>query len=203
MAFRGSFLYTEMIKKPIKKLICLTRGVKSGTNTFISWRAEIINPKKIELGSDAVIERYARLVANGDLAEIKLGDNTYLHPYVLLKADNGKINIGKNCTVNDYAILYGHGGLIIGDDVHIGAHVVISPVDHIYLDPNVAISKQGISKVGITIEDDVLICASAVILDGTRVGKGCVIGAGAVVTESIPPYSVAAGVPARVIKQRK
>jgi acetyltransferase-like isoleucine patch superfamily enzyme len=148
------------------------------------------------------IERYVRLVADGDSAEINIGDGTYIYPYVLIKAYNGKINIGKNCTVNDYSILYGHGDLIIGDDVHIAAHTVIVPMNHIYQDPKVPISQQGISKIGVTIEDDVWIGVSTVILDGVKIGKGAVIGAGAVVTKSVPAYSVAAGVPARVIKQR-
>lgn len=196
-------LYAEFIKKPAKKFICLCRGVKSGTNTFVSWKAQIVNPRKIELGSDVVIESYARLIAIGDSAEIKIRDNTYIHPYVLIKADNGKIIIGKDCTVNDFSILYGHGDLIIGDDVHIAAHTVIVPMDHNYEDPHIPISQQGTSKIGVTIEDGVWIGTSVVILDGVKIGKGSVIGAGAVVTESIPAYSVAVGVPAKVIKQRK
>ncbi|VVS91972.1 DapH/DapD/GlmU-related protein [Desulfoluna spongiiphila] len=62
---------------------------------------------------------------------------------------------------------------------------------------------QGEGKQGaITIEDDVWIGAGAIILAGVTVGKGCVIGAGSVVTKDVPEYCVAAGNPARVVKQR-
>jgi len=202
MSFKDA-VYTNFIKVAAKKMVCFLKRVKSGTDTSISWKAQIFNPRKIKLGSSVVIERYARLFAYGDSAEIIIQDNAYIHSYALIKADNGKIRIGKNCTVNDYSILYSHGDLIIGDDVHIAAHVVIVPMNHIYQDPEVPISQQGISKIGVTIEDDVWIGVSAVILDGVKIGKGAVIGAGAVVTKSVPAYSVAAGVPAVVIKQRK
>jgi acetyltransferase-like isoleucine patch superfamily enzyme len=202
MSFKD-VLHTNFIKVAAKKMICFLKRVKSGTNTSISWKAQICNSRKIKLGSSVVIERYARLFAYGNSAEIIIHDNTYIHSYVLIKADNGKIRIGKNCTINDYSILYGHGDLIIGDDVHIAAHTIIIPMNHIYQGPNIPISQQGTSKIGITIEDGVWIGASVVILDGVKVGKGAVIGAGAVVTESIPAYAVAVGVPAKVVKQRR
>lgn len=94
-------------------------------------------------------------------------------------------------------------GFEIGDNVRIAAQVVIIPMNHIYEDPDTPIWKQGIRAKGIKIEDDVWIGAGAKILDGVTIGKGSVIGAGAVVTDDIPPYSVAVGVPARVIKKRE
>jgi len=203
MSFKKNFLYTELIKKPAKKILCFLRGVRSGSNTFISLKAEIVNPVKIELGSNVAVEKHARLVCIGDSCGIRVGDDTFILPYALLKADHGRIRIGKNCTVNDYTVLLGRGDLIIGDDVRIAPHCVIVAMNHIYKNPDVPISSQGMSSKGITIEDDVWIGASAVILDGVKIGKGSVVGAGSVVAESIPAYSVAAGVPAKIIKQRK
>ena len=86
--------------------------------------------------------------------------------------------------------------------MRIGAHVVIIPYNHLFEDPSVQIFKQGSSQQGVFIEDDVWIGAHVTVTDGVRIGKGSVIGAGAVVTRDIPPYSVAVGVPARVIKSR-
>jgi acetyltransferase-like isoleucine patch superfamily enzyme len=202
MAFKNNFIYTELIKKPVKRLLCALRRVNSGSNTFVSWNAELMNPRKISLGDDVVIEKSVRLLANGDSAKILIGDRTYIQPYVLMKAENGVISIGKDCTVNDFSILYGHGNLTIGNDVHIGAHTIIVPFNHIYQDPKVAIWKQGTTKKGLTIEDDVLIRASVTLLEGVTIGKGSVIGAGSVVTKSIAPYSVAVGVPATIVKKR-
>jgi acetyltransferase-like isoleucine patch superfamily enzyme len=191
------------LKKLIKKAICIARGIKSGSNSFVSFRAELVNPGRISVGNNVVIEGHARLIANGGKgAEIIIGDDTYIQPYAVLKANGGKIMLGKNCTVNDYAVLYGHGGLTIGNDVHISTHAVFVPANHVFKDPSTPISKQGETKNGITVGDDVWIGANSSILDGVNIGKGCVIGAGAVVTGPVPPFSVAAGVPARVIKQR-
>jgi maltose O-acetyltransferase len=61
--------------------------------------------------------------------------------------------------------------------------------------------KQG-DDPGVTIRDDVWVGANAIILAGVELGEGCVIGAGAVVTKSIPPYAIAVGIPARTIKMR-
>ncbi|MFH1073587.1 MAG: DapH/DapD/GlmU-related protein [Candidatus Firestonebacteria bacterium] len=193
----------KFVKILIKKALCLVRGVKTGSNTFISPRAEIAYPKNIILGKNVVIEHFSRIIANGETAGIEIGDNTYIHPYALIKTNGGEIKIGKGSTVNDYAVLYGHGGLTIGNDTHIAAHVVIVPANHLFSDPDIPISKQGETKKGIRIGDDVCIGAGAVFLDGVNIGKGAVVAAGAVVTKSVPEYSVAAGVPAKVIKERK
>ena len=75
-------------------------------------------------------------------------------------------------------------------------------MNHIYDDPKISIRLQGIRANGIKIEDDVWLGVGSTVLDGVTIGKGSVIGAGAVVTKNIPPYSVAVGVPANVIKER-
>ncbi len=68
---------------------------------------------------------------------------------------------------------------------------------------DIPIMEQGVYTRGrLTIGDDVWLGAGAVVLDGVKVGKGCIIGAGAVVTKDLPDYSIAAGVPAKVIKSR-
>ena len=97
----------------------------------------------------------------------------------------------------------GQGGIRIGDGVYTGPMVQILAVNHIYDNPNIPIREQGITAQGIVIEDDVWIGASAVILDGVTIGRGSVIGAGAVVTQDIPPYSLAVGSPAKPIKDRR
>lgn len=64
------------------------------------------------------------------------------------------------------------------------------------------IREQGVTREGIIIEDDCWLGSGVKVLDGVTIGKGCVIGANSVVTKDIPPYSVAVGAPARVIKKR-
>jgi acetyltransferase-like isoleucine patch superfamily enzyme len=74
--------------------------------------------------------------------------------------------------------------------------------NHVFDDPNRLIRQQPLTCKGITIEDDCWIGTGVRILDGVTIGQGSVIGAGAVVNKDIPPYSVAVGVPAKVISKR-
>jgi acetyltransferase-like isoleucine patch superfamily enzyme len=133
---------------------------------------------------------------------IDIGANSYLCSSCVIKAFNGWIKMGHDCTVNEFAVLHGDGGLEIGNDVRIAAQVRIIAMNHIYDDPEVPIRLQGIRANGIKIEDDVWLGIGTTVLDGVTIGKGSVIGAGAVVTKDIPPYSIAVGVPAKVIKKR-
>ncbi len=199
---KSNFIYINFIKIPVKKFMCFLRGIKSGTNTYISFKAGLKKPGQITLGTNVVVEKYARLECVGKTAEMNIGEATFIRPYGYIKADGSKVRIGKRCTFNDFSLINAVGDVTIGDDVHIASHVVIVSMNHIFKDPAKPIALQGSSKVGITIEDDIWIGTSAVILDGVTIGKGSVIAAGAVVTSSIPPYSIAAGVPARVIKKR-
>lgn len=132
-----------------------------------------------------------------------IGKKTKISSFVRIKAVEGSIRIGKNCTINSFSfIAAGEKDLIIGDDVLIGPFVSIHGSNYNYTKKNERIISQGKTQKGVRIGDDVWIGSHAVILDGVRIGKGTVIGAGAVVNRDIPPYSVAVGVPAKVIKKR-
>ncbi|MEK5407637.1 2,3,4,5-tetrahydropyridine-2,6-dicarboxylate N-acetyltransferase [Paenibacillus sp. FSL W8-0439] len=97
------------------------------------------------------------------------------------------VTIGEGTMIDMNAVL---GGRVkVGNMCHIGAGVVLAGV----IEPP--------SAQPVIVEDEVLIGANSVVLEGVRIGKGAVVAAGAVVTEDVPPYSVVAGTPARVIKQ--
>ncbi|MBN2508230.1 MAG: acyltransferase [Verrucomicrobia bacterium] len=140
-----------------------------------------------------------RIVGGGS---VRIGPGSQVHDYAMLLTYGGHIRMGANCTVNPFCVLYGHGGLTIGNGVRIATHSVLIPANHHFDDPTLPIWQQAESRDGIVVEDDVWIGAGARVMDGVRIGRGSVVGAGAVVTKSLPPGSVAAGVPARVIGQR-
>lgn len=138
---------------------------------------------------------------------IDIGENTYvmnhaeLHVYNFRGLPHAGIKIGKNCLISEFSVLRGQGGITIGNNVYTSPFVQIVAVNHVYDDPHRPIIEQGITAQGIVIEDDVWIGSSAIILDGVRVGKGAVVAAGAVVSKDVPPHTVVAGIPAKVIKE--
>ena len=111
--------------------------------------------------------------------------------------------IGEKSYIGPYTVIYGHGGVSIGENVLIASHCSIVASNHIFDDIHTPISNQGSRDLGITIENDVWIGTGARILDGVTIGTGAIVGAGAVVTNSIEPFTIVAGVPARPIGSRK
>lgn len=129
---------------------------------------------------------------------IQISDGVCLSDGVLLAPYGGSIDIEEKVWIGPYCVLYGHGGLTIGRDTMIAAHTVIIPSNHTFADPNQTVFGQPSTHKGIHIGQDVWIGCGVRILDGVSIGRGCVIGAGAVVTKSLPDYSIAFGVPAQV-----
>ena len=113
----------------------------------------------------------------------------------------GSIEIGENCSINPYTVLYGHGGLKIGNNVLIAGHCLIIPANHRFDSLNILISDQGETRKGIIIEDNVWLGEGVVVLPGVTIGENSIVGANAVVTKSIPKNSIAGGNPARVIRE--
>lgn len=134
---------------------------------------------------------------------IFIGKNCYISKGVQLLTHGGDIIIGAHCSVNPHTIIYGQGGVIIGEGTRIAAHCCIVPANHNYSDPDVYIYKQGSTKIGIIIEEDVWLGAGVKVLDGVTIRRGCVVGANAVVTHDTDAYGIYVGVPAKLIKTRK
>jgi acetyltransferase-like isoleucine patch superfamily enzyme len=133
-------------------------------------------------------------------AESFVMKNAILHVYNFRNLPHAGITIGARALISESCVLRGQGGITIGDDVFLAPLVQILAVNHIYADTTRPISHQGITAQGITIEDGAWIGAGAIILDGVRIGRNAVVGAGAVVTRDVPPYTLAAGNPARVVR---
>ena len=93
------------------------------------------------------------------------------------------------------------GPVTVGNDVMLAQNIVASGLNHGYEDIAQPISTQACTTKAIVIEDEVWIGANAVITSGVCVGKHSVVAAGSVVTKNVPPYSIVAGNPARLIKQ--
>lgn len=133
---------------------------------------------------------------------IQFGDNCTVAAGVVLQ---GSLEFGDNCSVQAYSVLVGYGtdGVIrLGNDVRVAPHVMMIAANHVFDDPAVPIREQGMRYGPIIVEDDVWIGGRATLVAGITVGTGAVVGAGAVVTRDVPPFSIVAGVPAKVIGHR-
>ena len=147
-----------------------------GSRIRHSVRMDVVPFNRFELGQGAVIESFS--VINNGVGNVYIGEYSF-------------IGIG-NVII---------GPATIGKHIIFAQHVVLSGLNHGYEDPDVPIYQQPVSTAEIIVEDECWIGANVVITAGVTIGKHSVIAAGSVVTKSIPPYSIAAGSPAKVIKQ--
>ena len=167
----------------------------------------ILQAKNLRLGRGVFIDHgvYLHACPDGIVIEDRtfVMHNTIMHVFNFRNLPHAGIRVGRDCFIGEANVIRGQGGVTIGNDVYTGPLVQILAVNHVYSDPDTPIREQGITAQGITIEDDVWLAAGVIVLDGVRIGRGSVIGAGAVVTGDIPPYGIAVGSPAHVVKDRR
>lgn len=181
--------------------------LKSDGIPVIEHHVRLLSPSNIRLGKQVYLD--SQVYLNALPGGITIGEGTSLmhgtifHTFNYRNLPQAGIVTGKHCFFGEYTCIRGQGGVRIGDGVYTGTQVQIAAVNHIYDDPDKYIKDQGITAEGITIEDDVWLGSGVVVVDGVTIGKGSIVGAGAVVTKSLPPYSVAVGVPAKVVKDRR
>ncbi len=134
---------------------------------------------------------------------VSLDSNVYIGHHTILKGYwRNEMTIGENTWVGQMCFFHSAGGLSIGRNVGIGPCVRIITSTHREAGIDIPILHSPVDFAPVRIEDDCDLGVGAIVLPGVTLGKGCQIGAGAVVTRSLAPYSVAAGVPARVIRIR-
>ena len=219
--FKGEYYHpdhnlplTALLGLASRRGICLTRCVIRGIAfrpskwVFVASGVDLRNRRFIHLGKGVTLGK--NVVIDGLSHEgVVIGDGVNIGPYTVIEASGiitnmGKgIRIGERSGIGGFSFIGGAGGVVIGKDVIMGQWVSFHPENHIFDNTDIPIRLQGVTRQGIIIEDDCWIGAKVTFLDGAHVGKGCVIAAGAVVRGTIAPYSIAAGVPAKVIKSRK
>jgi acetyltransferase-like isoleucine patch superfamily enzyme len=134
---------------------------------------------------------------------VELGANVYVGHQTILKGYHAaRMRIGDGTWIGQQCFFHSGGGLTIGANVGIGPGVRILTSAHREAGRQTPILHSPIDFAPVVIEDDADIGIGAIVLPGVTIGRGAQIGAGAVVAESVPPYAVAAGVPARVLRQR-
>ena len=136
------------------------------------------------------------------LGEISVGDQGWIEQGVILWAFGGRIRIGKSVYVGQYSVIYGHGGVEIGEETLVSMHCCILSSNHTIAPRDRIIRQQPDIRLPTKIGRDVWLGAGVKVLGGVTIGDGCVVGAGAVVVKDLSSYSIAVGVPAKVVGQR-
>ena len=134
---------------------------------------------------------------------VHLGQNVYVGHYAILKGYyRNELHIGDETWVGQQAFLHSAGGLTVGARVGIGPGVRIITSAHEDLGRGKPILASPVAFAPVSIGDDSDLGVGAIVLPGVTIGAGVIVGAGAVVAADLPPYTVAAGVPARVLRER-
>ncbi len=211
--FDPSVDITMIFNLTVHQSRCLLRGIrmmiynKQFNLIFLERGVRLFHKSKITMGNMVKIGEFTHLSALGKKGII-IGDNVGVGAFCRLIVSTSFnsigefIKIGDNVGIGEYAYLGGAGGLEIGNDCIVGQYFSCHPENHQFSDLKTPIRYQGTIRKGIKIGGNCWVGSKVTILDGVTIGEGCVIAAGAVVTQSMPAYSVIAGVPAKVIKDR-
>ena len=144
-----------------------------------------------------------KIVQQWKYRKLKKGDNSRINIGVYINRPENMM-IGNNSYINGGNFSIGDKSkIIIGNDCLISYNVHFRTMSHNYKDKNIPINKQGEFQKDIVINDVVWVGYGAQIMPGITLHKGCVVGAGAVVTKDVPEYAVVGGVPAKILKYRE
>lgn len=175
-----------------------------GGQVTVGCRVDIPHPEWVEVGDRVVIENDVKILARGP-GGIRLGNDVVVKSGVYLDTERpeGYIYVDPGSYIGAGSILYGHMGLEIGHHTLIAQQVTITPYSHRFADPDHLISEQGGHTRRVIIGPDCYLGMHSTVLYKADIGQGAVVGAGAVVVDSVPPGAIVVGVPARIIANRR
>lgn len=192
----------------IEKIICLVRGIiRVHKRVFLEKGVQIKQKNNITWGRNFRCSKNVTLNALSQEGIIfgnncSVGINTRIECTGSFEFLGKGFKCGDNCGLGTDSFYGCAGGIEIGNDVIVGNFVSMHSENHNFSDLETPIRLQGVNHKGIKIGNNCWIGAKTTILDGSVIGNGCIVAAGAVVTGQFPDNSIIAGVPAKVIKNR-
>ena len=162
------------------------------------WFIRLLAPLYQHRGRHSVIHHSARM-DTPPYRKFSLGDYSVIESFACINNAVGDVMIGDHTRIGLHNTII--GPVIIGSHVNLAQGITVTALNHNFEDSEKRIDEQGVSTSAVTIEDDIWIGANAVVLPGVTIGHHSVVSAGAVVTKDVPPHSLVAGVPAKIIKQ--
>ena len=181
----------------IRKALSLVRNMWEYLLSRIRRSYSLLSNSGVSLAKDLRIDEGV-IISCTDLGVMSIGKNTKISNLSEIICRGGKISIGENVYIGKASILVSRDSIEIGDDAQIAEYCVIRDQDHsMYARP---IRSSGFKKSSIKIGKDCWLGAKVTVLRGSVIGEGAVIGAHSLVRGEIPPYTLAVGCPAKVIK---
>lgn len=189
-------LYYRIFMSSVKGILLVGKRVK------ISHAAHIKVGKWVKFEDGCEIQGLSSEgIKLGDY--VTIGKNVMIRPSSYYGIDCGKgLVIGNNSSIGPDSYIGCSGKIIIGNNVMFGPKCSLFAENHIFLDNISTIKSQGVRQKGILIEDDCWIGSNVIILDGVTIGKGCVIGAGTIITKDIQPYTIIIDKRIKSVKER-
>jgi acetyltransferase-like isoleucine patch superfamily enzyme len=176
-----------------------------GKNVFFGRNLTLRHPGKIHIGNNVVVDDNCMIDAKGSSNQgIIIGNGVFIGRNSILYCKNGDIELHDNVNIGVNCTLASTHKLTVGQNTRIAGYTyLISGGDWDYDNPTIKMIDQPspASKSPLVIGSDCWLCAGVTVLDGVRIGKACVIGAGSVVSTAIPDNCLAMGIPARVVKR--
>ena len=190
---------TEKIKKnpELKKIVLWAIAPKRNPRPrwWVRW---FLNPLKHKKGKGAVIRRRSRIDVF-PWNRFEIGALTTIEDFCTVNNGSGDVILGDRVRVGIGSVII--GPVTMGNGSGLGQHVFVAGFNHGFADGSKNSSQQPLDIRPTIIEEEAHIGANSVVVAGIRIGKRSQVGAGSVVTRDVPPFSVAVGNPARVIKQ--
>lgn len=207
---------SALIAMLVRRAICALRAMVHGFGltlspkrfVFFGANCKVRNPSLVAIGAGSTLGDSVFIDGLSKLG-VNVGVGVNIGPYSRIEATGVITNLGEGCFIGDrsgigaFSFIGAAGGVRIGCDVIMGQRVSFHSENHNFEDLNLPIRLQGVTREGIDIGSDCWIGANVVFLDGARLGSGCVVAAGAVVRGAFPDFSVIAGVPAKIIRNRR
>ncbi len=188
---RGKFKESPRLKRLVDWLIM------NPVQTRPRWYVRMLAPLYQHRGKHSKIHRSVRM-DTPPYRRFSLGDYSVVESYSCINNAVGDVIIGDHTRVGLHNTVI--GPVTIGNHVNLAQGITVTALNHNFTEKDMRIDEQGVSTTPVTIGDDIWIGANAVILPGVTIGDHSVVAAGAVVTKDVPPHTLVAGVPAKIIK---
>jgi acetyltransferase-like isoleucine patch superfamily enzyme len=175
-----------------------------GRNVTFGANVTLRHPGKIRIADDVAVDDGCVLDAKGTANDgIRIGRRVFLGRNTILACKDGDIVLEDGVNVSYQCAVFSASSVRIGADTLLAAYCYVVGGGHAFDRTDVPVIRQGRPSKGIDIGTGAWLGAGALILDGVSVGHDAVVGAHAVVTLDVPPFAVAAGAPARVVRDRR